>query len=61
MSKLSEFVILEKIGKGSYSSVYKVRRKSDNTEYALKKVTMNNLKEKEKSNYFLLFLLLMKY
>ena len=50
MSKIQDFIVLQKIGKGSYSKVYKVRRKNDNTEYALKKVSMNNLKEKEKEN-----------
>lgn len=42
--------MISKIGTGSYSSVYKVKRKSDNTEYALKKVSMSLLKEKEKEN-----------
>lgn len=38
------------IGEGSYSSVYKVKRKSDGLEYALKKVKMDELSEKEKTN-----------
>lgn len=50
MSRVQDFIILQKIGKGSYSNVFKVRRKSDNTEYALKKVSMGCLKEKEKEN-----------
>ena len=40
----------EKIGKGSFSQVYKVKRKSDNMDYALKKVSLSNLKDKEKIN-----------
>jgi NIMA (never in mitosis gene a)-related kinase len=35
---LSDFRILNKIGEGAYSSVHKVRRLSDNKDYALKKV-----------------------
>ena len=38
------------IGDGAYSSVYKVRRAEDNEVYALKKVKMLNLSEKEKEN-----------
>lgn len=35
---LSDFRVIVKIGEGSFSSVHKVRRLSDNKEYALKKV-----------------------
>ena len=50
MSQISDFIVLKKIGKerfnsthiylgsGSYSEVFKVSRKSDGKEYALKKV-----------------------
>jgi NIMA (never in mitosis gene a)-related kinase len=38
------------LGDGAYSSVYKVRRQEDNDVYALKKVKMLNLSEKEKEN-----------
>ena len=44
------FTILSKLGDGSYSVVYKVRRKEDGNIYALKKVKMLNLNEKEKQN-----------
>ena len=47
-TSLREFVPLEKLGEGSFSTVYKVKRVSDGKIYALKKVRMNNLKEKEK-------------
>lgn len=47
---IRDFQILSKIGEGSYSSVYKVRRLTDNKTYALKKVKLLNLKEKEKDN-----------
>lgn len=38
------------IGEGAYSSVYKVKRLSDGQEYALKKVKLANLSDKEKQN-----------
>ena len=44
------FEILSKLGDGSYSVVYKVRRKADGNIYALKKVKLQNLSEKEKEN-----------
>ena len=44
------FEILKKLGDGSYSIVYKVRRKADNNIYALKKVNLQKLKDKEKQN-----------
>lgn len=37
-------------GDGSYSCVYKVRRLEDSQEYALKKVKMMNLSDREKEN-----------
>ena len=47
---LSDFKILEKLGEGAYSSVYKVKRINDNSFYALKKVRMLDLSDKEKEN-----------
>jgi NIMA (never in mitosis gene a)-related kinase len=47
---IRDFQILSKLGEGAYSSVYKVKRLTDNKEYALKKVKLLNLKEKEKDN-----------
>ena len=44
------FEILKKLGDGSYSVVYKVLRKADNNIYALKKVNLQKLKDKEKQN-----------
>ena len=44
------FEILEKLGDGAYSIVYKVRRKEDSKIYALKKVNLSNLSQKEKEN-----------
>jgi NIMA (never in mitosis gene a)-related kinase 1/4/5 len=47
---LNDFEIISKLGEGSYSSVFKVKRLSDNSLYALKKVHLPSLKSKEKSN-----------
>jgi NIMA (never in mitosis gene a)-related kinase len=38
------------LGEGTYSSVYKVKRPADSQEYALKKVRLLNLTDKEKEN-----------
>lgn len=38
------------VGEGAYSSVYHVRRFADNQTYALKKVKMGKLSDKEKEN-----------
>ena len=47
---ISGFEILSKIGEGAYSQVYKVRRISDGRIYALKKVSIEKLSDKEKKN-----------
>jgi serine/threonine protein kinase len=47
---LKDFVIVAKLGEGAYSSVYKVQRIVDSQIYALKKVKMNNLSDKEQEN-----------
>ena len=47
---LKNFEIIGKLGEGTYSTVYKVKRQTDDNIYALKKVRLANLKEKEKRN-----------
>ena len=47
---INDFQIIEKLGKGAFSSVYKVKRIKDGNTYALKKVKLLSLKEKEKNN-----------
>jgi NIMA (never in mitosis gene a)-related kinase len=49
-SKVGDFTVIKKLGDGAYSSVYKVQRLDDNDVYALKKVKMLSLTEKEKEN-----------
>ena len=41
-----KFKIIEKLGVGTYSTVYKVKRQSDGKNYALKKVKLPNLSAK---------------
>ena len=47
---MENFEIISKLGEGAYSIVYKVKRKIDNQIYALKKVRLSNLTEKERTN-----------
>ena len=47
---MENFEIMTKLGDGAYSVVYKVKRKQDNKIYALKKVKLKDLCEKEKQN-----------
>ena len=47
---MNDFEIVSKIGEGAYSMVYKVRRLIDGNIYALKKVKLINLSEKERKN-----------
>ncbi|CAD8080082.1 unnamed protein product [Paramecium sonneborni] len=49
-SKLQNFEIQNKLGSGAYSSVYKVQRKSDGKIYALKKVKLMDIGDREKQN-----------
>lgn len=45
-----DFQILTKLGEGAYSTVFKALRRSDNQIYALKKVKIDALNDKEKEN-----------
>ena len=47
---MNRFELISKLGEGSYSIVFKVRRKADSKIYALKKVKLKTLSEKEKQN-----------
>ena len=44
------FELISKLGEGAYSIVFKVKRKADSKIYALKKVKLKKLSEKEKQN-----------
>lgn len=47
---LEDFELLEQLGTGAFSVVHKVLRRTDQQIYALKKVSMQGLKEKDKHN-----------
>ena len=47
---MNDFQIISKLGEGAYSTVFKVKRNIDNKIYALKKVKLLNLSQKEKEN-----------
>ena len=47
---MNDFQITSKLGEGAYSIVYQVRRLIDGNIYALKKVKLINLSEKERKN-----------
>lgn len=47
---MNDFEILAKLGEGAYSSVYKVRRIVDESVYALKKVKLVHLSNREIHN-----------
>ena len=47
---MNDFQIISKLGEGAYSTVFKVKRIVDNKIYALKKVKILNLSDKEKEN-----------
>lgn len=47
---LADFEIVKKVGEGAFSSVYQVVRRSDGLIYALKKVKIGQLKQREKEN-----------
>lgn len=40
-TSLQKFTVIEKLGEGSFSCVYKVQRIDDNNFYAMKKVPIN--------------------
>ena len=42
--------MLSKLGEGAFGQVFKVKRKADGKEYALKKVKIGSMKEKERDN-----------
>ncbi|EGR34717.1 protein kinase domain protein [Ichthyophthirius multifiliis] len=47
---INGFSVLKKLGEGSFSSVFKVKRLQDNEDYAMKDIKMGKLTQKEKEN-----------
>ena len=48
--RTKDFKIVKLLGKGTYGAVYKVIRKSDKEEYALKEVSLKALKKRERED-----------
>lgn len=49
-TSMASFVTERKLGEGSFSEVYRVKRRSDGAVYAMKKVKLGKLSAKEKDN-----------
>lgn len=49
-SSLRDFEVIKQIGKGSYGTVFKVRRRSDNTIYAMKTINISQMDKKTLTN-----------
>jgi NIMA (never in mitosis gene a)-related kinase 1/4/5 len=47
---VEDFQILRKIGEGTYSSVFKVRRLADDTIYALKRIKLDSMGQKDQES-----------
>lgn len=50
MKRIGKFTVLEKVGEGSFSYVYRVAKDGEDTIYALKRVKIMKLKDKDKEN-----------
>jgi NIMA (never in mitosis gene a)-related kinase len=49
-SQLPGFTIVKQLGQGSYGTVYKVKRQSDNQNYALKTVDLGSLNQRQRED-----------
>ena len=47
---MNQYTMMTKLGEGAFSTVYRVKRKEDGREYAMKKMRIMNLSEKEVAN-----------
>jgi NIMA (never in mitosis gene a)-related kinase 1/4/5 len=47
---MNQYTVVSKLGEGAFSTVYRVKRKEDGREYALKKMRIASLSEKEVAN-----------
>ena len=49
-SQLKDFIFIKKLGKGAFSTVFQVKRSNDPTLYAMKRIKMGQISEREKQN-----------
>jgi serine/threonine protein kinase len=49
MGKIDEWEVVKLLGKGSFGSVYCVRRKADRSLHVMKKISVHNMPEKERA------------
>lgn len=47
---MSDFTFIKKLGEGAFGQVHLVKRKATGHNYALKKVRLTGMKEKDKNN-----------
>ena len=47
---MNQYTMVSKLGEGAFSTVYRVKRRSDGKEYAMKKMRISSLSEKEAGN-----------
>jgi NIMA (never in mitosis gene a)-related kinase len=47
---MNQYSLQSKLGEGAFSAVYKVKRKEDGQEYALKKMKIMGFSERELAN-----------
>lgn len=47
---MNQYSLQSKLGQGAFSVVYKVRRKEDSIDYAMKKMRIMSFSDKEISN-----------
>lgn len=45
--KIGPYVLLKPIGKGSYSVVYEAQKQNENSKYAIKKISLESISEKQ--------------
>lgn len=47
LTKIGPYLLIKPIGKGSYSVVFEAQKQDDKTKYAIKKISLENITEKQ--------------
>ena len=47
LTKIGPYLLIKPIGKGSYSIVYEAQKQNETTKYAIKKISLQNISEKQ--------------